>query len=426
MSQGKVAGALICLFIVATSAGTVAAWNYSAQSVPLFAESAAIAANPHSQSSNQQAKTDRLPLTPITPILELTAVAPPAAQPPAAQEPAPAPARYAVAALTSTDVEPLKSRKPPVIERPKRVRAETARRRANRQSAQPPQAHRDAGGVLAGDRGHAARRRARARPQEQQEGGAGHRLADRRQQPRGAAPDPGRNAADHAVVRGTEARSPPTGADHRPGNCRRTHLITPWWAPTSNREFLRQRSSLPRLRQCRGPGTLSAVAGRLVDRRRRYRGFDQGGGREALQGRQYGRRRRDRRRYQCAWTIASLHSCSAATAQVSPCRPPQLGIARDALAATATWVTEELDLTLRVALVPVSAPRAQGADVRVARVTRRPTTWHCAMFSGGGLAWADAAMKAGEFRVAPARPARASRPFRPVVPVPGDSRQSAA
>src|SRR5471030_1789875 len=42
------------------------------------------------------------------------------------------------------------------------------------------------------------------------------------------------------------------------------------------------------------------------------------------------------------------------------------GLARQALAATATWVKEELDLTLRVAMVPVAVLRASGVDVRVA------------------------------------------------------------
>jgi len=47
--------------------------------------------------------------------------------------------------------------------------------------------------------------------------------------------------------------------------------------------------------------------------------------------------------------------------------PGDLAAAREALAATATWVTEDLDLVMRVALVPVAAIRAQGLDVRVAR-----------------------------------------------------------
>src|SRR5882757_6513759 len=46
--------------------------------------------------------------------------------------------------------------------------------------------------------------------------------------------------------------------------------------------------------------------------------------------------------------------------------PADLARARDALAATATRVREDLDLVMRVALVPVSAIRAQGLDIRVA------------------------------------------------------------
>src|SRR5690242_5740676 len=44
-----------------------------------------------------------------------------------------------------------------------------------------------------------------------------------------------------------------------------------------------------------------------------------------------------------------------------------LATARDALAATAAWVRDDLDLVMRVALVPVAAIRAEGLDVRVAR-----------------------------------------------------------
>ena len=76
-------------------------------------------------------------------------------------------------------------------------------------------------------------------------------------------------------------------------------------------------------------------------------------------------------------------------------------LAREALAATATWVREDLDLIMRVALVPVSVVRAQGLDVRVARFGPSPHVAY-AMFSGGGLGWAEAAMKRGEFTVAPA------------------------
>jgi Protein of unknown function (DUF3095) len=77
--------------------------------------------------------------------------------------------------------------------------------------------------------------------------------------------------------------------------------------------------------------------------------------------------------------------------------------AREALAATAAWVKEDLSLVMRVALVPVSAIRAQGADVRVARFGPSANLSY-AMFSGGGLGWAEAAMKRGEFAVEAAPP----------------------
>jgi len=78
--------------------------------------------------------------------------------------------------------------------------------------------------------------------------------------------------------------------------------------------------------------------------------------------------------------------------------PEDVEAARAALAATATWVKDDLDLAMRVALVPVAAVRAQGLDVRVARFGPSPNLSY-AMFSGGGLGWAEAAMKRGEFAV---------------------------
>jgi len=83
--------------------------------------------------------------------------------------------------------------------------------------------------------------------------------------------------------------------------------------------------------------------------------------------------------------------------------PDDLARAREALAATATWVREDLDLVMRVALVPLRAIRAQGLDVRVARFGPSANLSY-AMFSGGGLGWSDAAMKRGEFAVEPAPP----------------------
>jgi Protein of unknown function (DUF3095) len=78
--------------------------------------------------------------------------------------------------------------------------------------------------------------------------------------------------------------------------------------------------------------------------------------------------------------------------------PNDLEATRAALAATAIWVKEDLDLVMRVALVPVAAVRAQGLDVRVARFGPSANLSY-AMFSGGGLGWAEAAMKRGEFAV---------------------------
>src|SRR5258708_8718998 len=83
--------------------------------------------------------------------------------------------------------------------------------------------------------------------------------------------------------------------------------------------------------------------------------------------------------------------------------PEDLEAAREALAATATWVKEDLNLAMRVALVPVAAIRAQRLDVRVARFGPSPNLSY-AMFSGGGLGWAEAAMKRGEFAVVAAPP----------------------
>jgi hypothetical protein len=82
-------------------------------------------------------------------------------------------------------------------------------------------------------------------------------------------------------------------------------------------------------------------------------------------------------------------------------------ITRDALAAVQVWVKEDLDLSLRAALVPISAVREAGQDVKVAKFQVAPEVTY-AMFAGGGASWAEAQMKAGRFAVAPAVPG--SRP----------------
>ncbi|HQR10777.1 MAG TPA: DUF3095 domain-containing protein [Casimicrobiaceae bacterium] len=78
-------------------------------------------------------------------------------------------------------------------------------------------------------------------------------------------------------------------------------------------------------------------------------------------------------------------------------------LARDALAATAAWSRDDLALDMRAALVPVSAVRESGLDVRVARFGPSKNV-SFAMFYGGGLAWADRAMKGGRFAIASAAP----------------------
>ncbi|WP_412065516.1 DUF3095 domain-containing protein [Rhizobium sp. SYY.PMSO] len=71
---------------------------------------------------------------------------------------------------------------------------------------------------------------------------------------------------------------------------------------------------------------------------------------------------------------------------------------RRALAAVRAWVMEELHLDLRTALVPLTAIRGEGLDVRVARFSPSDYVSY-AMFSGGGTSWAERQMKAGRFIV---------------------------
>jgi len=83
--------------------------------------------------------------------------------------------------------------------------------------------------------------------------------------------------------------------------------------------------------------------------------------------------------------------------------PEDGGAAAAALAATVTWACEDLGLELRAALIPVSAVRAAGLDLRVVRYAGAGKVDY-AMFAGGGLAWADAMTKRGCYAVAAAPP----------------------
>ncbi len=74
-----------------------------------------------------------------------------------------------------------------------------------------------------------------------------------------------------------------------------------------------------------------------------------------------------------------------------------------ALAAAQVWAAEEVGLSLRAALVPVADIRAARCEVSVARFRVAPELAY-AMFAGGGIAWAEAEMKAGRYAVPPAGP----------------------
>lgn len=77
--------------------------------------------------------------------------------------------------------------------------------------------------------------------------------------------------------------------------------------------------------------------------------------------------------------------------------PKQAAAARRALSASVAWVGGELGLSLRGGEIDVASIRATGRDLRVARFAPSPDTSY-AMFSGGGLAWAEAELKAGRLR----------------------------
>ena len=81
--------------------------------------------------------------------------------------------------------------------------------------------------------------------------------------------------------------------------------------------------------------------------------------------------------------------------------PGDEGLSRDALAAVRRWAEAEFGMQMRAALVPVSDIRAAGRDLRVARFAASAGVDY-AMFAGGGLAWAEARMKAGDYAVPPA------------------------
>ena len=69
---------------------------------------------------------------------------------------------------------------------------------------------------------------------------------------------------------------------------------------------------------------------------------------------------------------------------------------RKALIAVAAWADAEFAIKMRVAVVPLTAVRDAGCDVCIARFAVSQGADY-AMFSGGGLAWAEGEMKAGRY-----------------------------
>ena len=81
--------------------------------------------------------------------------------------------------------------------------------------------------------------------------------------------------------------------------------------------------------------------------------------------------------------------------------PEQAEAAADALARAVMWVRRDLDLELRGGMIPVAEIRAAGFDLRAALWQASPGVRY-AMFTGGGLDWAEAELKRGSIRLAPA------------------------
>ena len=81
--------------------------------------------------------------------------------------------------------------------------------------------------------------------------------------------------------------------------------------------------------------------------------------------------------------------------------PDQASRAADALSRVAMWAKRDLDLELRVGMTTVADIRAAGVDVRAA-LWRASNHVRYAVFTGGGLEWADAQLKSGAIGLAPA------------------------
>jgi hypothetical protein len=80
--------------------------------------------------------------------------------------------------------------------------------------------------------------------------------------------------------------------------------------------------------------------------------------------------------------------------------PDQVDVASDALSRAAAWAARDLGLELRVGMTRVTEARASGYDVRVA-FWQVSDHLRYAMFTGGGLEWVDARLKAGAIALPP-------------------------
>ncbi len=81
--------------------------------------------------------------------------------------------------------------------------------------------------------------------------------------------------------------------------------------------------------------------------------------------------------------------------------PIQAPAAADALSRVAMWAERELNLRLRVGMTSVAEVRAAGFDARVA-FWQASDHVRYAMFTGGGLEWAEAQLKSGAISLLPA------------------------
>ncbi|MBY5313323.1 DUF3095 family protein [Rhizobium leguminosarum] len=83
--------------------------------------------------------------------------------------------------------------------------------------------------------------------------------------------------------------------------------------------------------------------------------------------------------------------------------PPQgMMAATSALRQVASFARADLDLTLRIGLLTVREIRTSGRDVRIARYAASENATY-AMFTGGGLKWAEQQIKNGRYLVKPGR-----------------------